>query len=943
MGTGKGGLDMGFSFVRPFVLILMPIFIAGILYSAKWLSRMTKVKRNWLIVLRSIISSLLVLSLSGTSFYWKMDTVTTLFLIDASDSTRLIKEDMENFIKEAVRHKGPKDKVGVISFGDNAQVESFISSQDVFSKVEGKINGNYTNIENAITTALSLFPNNSNKRIVLLSDGEENAGAASKIALSLQEQGVDFKYHKIEKILSEEVAVESINVPEKLVLDEEFNITVTINSTVDEKAKLHLFSGRTKVGEQNVQLNKGINKFVFKDKAESGGFKSYKAVIESDKDGEAKNNEASSFTNVTAKPRVLIIQDNEGEAEELTKMLKASSVDFTVVNAKAAPRTLSEMTSYKSIITCNVSSDNLNDGFLNSLDSYVKDFGGGFIATGGDNSFALGGYAKTSLEKVLPVYMDMRGKKEIPQMAMMLIIDKSGSMTEGIAGISKVDMAKEAAIRSLESLRVNKDEIGVLAFDGAYSWVVKRQVIKDTKAIEDDIGTIRAEGGTSILPALAEGYESLKKSPAKIKHIILLTDGQAERTGYDELLKDMNDNNVTVSTVAVGKDADVQLLETIAKACGGRHYVTDEYTNIPRIFSKETFMAARTYLNNRVFTPVINSDHVVLRGVAEGGMPSLLGYVGASQKETARVILRSDEEDPILTVWQYGLGKTAAWNSDISGKWSANYIPWEKNLRLWQNIINFTVENYDNENAAMEVEVQGGKATITYKDKKNEKEIDTTAVIVGPSGESSEVKLYPVAPGQYSTTVDLKESGTYMINGKQVQDGQIINAVNTGYAMQYSPEYKINSSEAMSKLVAEIGGKLITAPKDVFSGQINERRGQRDLTNLLLAIGLMLLMIDIAIRRLNISTYKLKAAFEKVGIGGRLKNIKKTKSVKSDYREAKKVSTYEVPDVKDVEEKIEKEEKQQKNLEREAKPSEEKAGESRLDTSKLLKNKKFKS
>lgn len=945
---------MGLSFTKAFVLILLPIIIFAVVYSGKWLVRMSKGKRNLLLILRTLILTFLILALAGTSFYWKVDTTTTFFLIDASDSTRLNLVDMENFIKEASKSKGPKDKIGVISFGDNVQVESFISSENNFSKVEGQINANYTNIENALATTLSLFPSNSKKRIVLLSDGEENAGSVSKIAQSIQQQGIDLKYFRIHKEIGEEVAVESINLPQRLILNEEFNLYVNINGSLQQKATLHLYSGRNKVGEEEVQLQKGINKFVFRYKADVGGFKNFKVVVEAEKDTELKNNEGSAFTNVISKPSILVIQENEKESAELVKMLKASSVDYTVVNAKGAPRTLQEMTGYKTIITCNVSADSLNQDFLNSLESYVKDFGGGFIATGGDNSFALGGYSSTSLEKVLPVYMEMRGKKEIPKMAMLLIIDKSSSMTEGMGGISKVDMAKEAAIRSLESLRLNKDEIGVIAFDNSHSWVVKRQVIKDLEQIEDDIATIRASGGTNILPALEEGYKSLKDSDAKLKHIILLTDGQSYSTGKDKLLNKINKANITVSTVAVGKNADITLLKTIANTCGGRHYITDEHTNIPRIFAKETFMAARSYLNNREFAPIVTSEHSILKGVADVALPSLLGYIGGSEKETARVLLKSDEDDPILTVWQYGLGKTAAWNSDISGKWSSNYISWENNLKLWQNIINFTIENYDNENASMEVSAQGGKATIVFKDKKNQEELDTSAVVVTPSGKDINVKLYPTAPGEYTGSIDLQESGVYMINGKQVSGGDTINAISTGYAMQYSPEYKINNEvgNKLESLVTEVGGNLINSPEEVFKGEIPSKKGQRDLVLYLLASALILLILDIALRRLNISLFKIKEALKKIKIlkvskaSSKRKLNNKEQTISNYNKKVPKGPSYTIIESVETyeddleEETVKFEEKGEAKSSKNDKQVEENSN--LLNTSQLLKNKKFK-
>jgi hypothetical protein len=363
-------------------------------------------------------------------------------------------------------------------------------------------------------------------------------------------------------------------------------------------------------------------------------------------------------------------------------------------------------------------------------------------------------------------------------------------------------------------------------------------------------------------------------------------------------------------------------------------------------------MASRTYLNNREFTPAINSDHLVLRGVAEGGLPSLLGYVGASQKEMARVLLSSDEDDPILTIWQYGLGKTAAWNSDVSGKWSANYISWDRNIKLWQNIINFTLENYDDNSAAMEVEAKDNRATITFKDKVNKEELETKATVVTPTGESKEIKLYPSAPGEYSAEFDLDDSGIYMINGKQQRAGEVISAVNTGYAMQYSPEYRINnSSEAFDKLMEGIGGKFISSPEEVFSGNINSRKGSRDLTPFLLSLALILFIFDVAVRRLRLSKDKIARILERIKSllpSVKLKRMVPVK-VHADEKSANKgtvintYNAYEDPLLKeqaDIE--LNYDEVNKENRIPKVKEETTEKDTRALDTSKLLKNKKYK-
>ncbi len=844
---------MVIDFNKPYMLLLIPLAVFFVFYTGRSrLDRMYKFRRRLILFLRNAVLVLLILAMSGINIRWLVDTTTTIFVVDASDSMREHRTTAEQFVREALEHRGSKDHAGVVAFGDNSLIESFVSEHPVFNKLDTEPGGILTDIEGALTTSLSLLPQDSKKRIVLVTDGEENEGNSSRLASSIAGQDIDLKVYRMPREPGKEAAVDGITLPKRLRVGEEFSIVIVIESTVQTGAKLTLISGRDKTAEERVVLQKGSNRFVFRDTAVTGGFKSYKVLMEPDTDTETRNNEASAFTNIIDRPRVLVVEDSKGEADEIVSMLQAAGMSYSQVNAQSAPGSLEALSGYKSVITCNVSAENLGDGFLNALDSYVRDMGGGFIATGGENSFALGGYYKTPLEKVLPVQMELKGKKEIPDMSIVLIIDKSGSMTEGSGGIMKLDLAKEAAARTLDSLRP-KDQIGVLTFDDTNYWVVPTRKADDAEGIRDDIGTIRPGGGTSIIPALQEGYDSIKKTNTKIKHIILLTDGQAERAGYMELVQKLKKDNITVSTVAVGKGSDVQLLEEIAKGADGRFYYTDEFSNLPRIFAKETFMAARAYLNNREFVPAITDTHPTLAGAAEEGLPSLLGYVAATPKSTSRVILASDREDPILTVWQYGLGKTAAWTSDINGKWSRNYIGWENNLMLWQNLINWTIEKYREDDITIEAETKGGKGVITLSNKVDKAEYATKATVVAPNLESREVILYPTAPGQYRGEFDLTETGSYIIKALQQMSGETVNAASTGVSVQYSPEYRIQPDAGyIDRLVKEIGGTYISAPEEVYKGKLKDIFGAVDLTPALLITALILFMLDIAARRLNL-------------------------------------------------------------------------------------------
>ncbi|MBU3206017.1 VWA domain-containing protein [Clostridium algidicarnis] len=849
---------MNLEIIRPIFLLLIPVFVAIVIYTFKDLK--TFRKRNTLAAIsRIIIFTLLCLALSGITIKLNIKDTSTLFLFDVSESNKEFKEEGEKFIKESIESMPKKNKAAVMVFGDGTILEKFFSKGNAFNGISDipLSTSTSTNIEDAITKALLTFPEESAKRLVIITDGEENKGSLLKTASSLETQNVEVKVYKVNKSEKPEVYVDKVSIPERINIGDEFSVVITIESNVKTSAKVSLYSDRTKKAEQSVDVEKGKNNFVFKDIQDSGGFKSYKVVIEPTLDSEVKNNEYLTFTNAEEKPKILLIESKDGEGKELENIFSTLSVNYSKINSKEAPRNLKEMLEFKSIITANVHIDDINKGFVDNLEDYVKEYAGSFIATGGEDSFALGGYLNTPFEKVLPVYMDMRGKKEIPKMALALVIDHSGSMGGG-ENITKLALAKEAAEKAVETLRPI-DDIGVLAFDDSFNWVVPIKNSKDKEDIKSKIRGIDVNGGTSIYPALKEAYDGLKNNDAKIKHIILLTDGQDGFNQYEDVLSTGNDEKITLSTVSVGSDADKTLLQNLASLGGGRSYHTDIYTDIPRIFAKEIFLSSKSYLNNREFTPKLTSPHNILNGVAKDGFPTLLGYVGSSAKETSSIILSSDEDDPILTAWQYGLGRSVAWNSDMAGRWSKNLSSWNKTTKLWQNILNWSIESYGDGEGIISVNITGKQAFIEYETKNKGESQKVNALVTSEKGEKSDLYLEVTKPGKYSGVLDLKETGFYSLNIREIEDEKVINSQNTTIAMQYSPEYKFFKDKgALDKLVEETKGTFVKSSDEIFNSSLESVWSRIDLSNILLSMALVLFIIDIAYRRLNLNTKLFK-------------------------------------------------------------------------------------
>lgn len=915
---------MSIEILKPLYLLLIPILLFFVIHFGKNIGE-AKERRKLIVIIRCVIVVFLAISLVNIRINKSTKDTATVFLLDMSYSNEEFKENGEEFIKDALKEMGSRDYAGVVVFGEDSKVEKFISNSKGINSIETKPKAVATNIQNAINTSLSLFPSDKGKRIVLITDGEENLGELEKTIPSIIEQNIDIKVFKVENAFKKEVYVDSLKLPEKITMGDEFSIGVNIYSNIQTKSKVFLYAGRVLKGETEVSLETGNNSFVFKDVQNTGGFKNYKVVIQPQEDTEVKNNEYIGFTNVISKEKVFIAEGTKGEGDNLANMLSSLGYSYDIGIASEAPSDLKEMLEYKGIISVNSHIDDLPKGFKNSLENYVKEYGGSFITTGGENSYALGGYMDTPLENVLPVYMDMRGKKEIPKMSITLVIDHSGSMSGGNGQVSKLTLAKEAAQKAVDTIREG-DEISVIAFDDSYEWIVKGENGTNKDAIKEKIGGIQIRGGTSIYPALNEAYEYEKTSDAKIKHIILLTDGQDGFKQYTDILNGLEENKITLSTVSVGEDADKNLLQRLAEEGKGRSYHTDVYTDIPRIFAKEIFMAARVYLNNREFTPKLVSSHEVLNGVFnDDGAPSLLGYVGTSPKERATVVLNSDEDDPILALWQYGLGRTVSWTSDVSGKWNGNYIGWEGYKKLWNNILNWSLEDYSSEGGNLNIAVRGNEAKIEYKTNELPDSSKVKGIYTKENGEQGNFEMDITSPGVYEKTIDLDETGFYSISVREELEDKINATKNGVIALQYPIEYKIvEDSTVLERFVEETTGKFIKLPKDVFTGEVKKVMGGVNLSLPLAIMALLLLLFEIAYRRLDLNINL--SFFKKIKINLPVKENKKTASIMQD----KKIN---VESTKEMHKEDKSKEKPKKVITKKKEDKQE------LDTSLLLKRK----
>jgi Ca-activated chloride channel homolog len=853
-----------------FLLLLIP---AAWVIAAWWRGqrRMPNSRKTVIAAVRGAVFLLLILALAGTQLLHPVQAETVVFVVDRSAS---MKDDprVYAFMRDAVERKRAEDQFGVVAVGADAAVDQPLTTRREVQPVGVEVNRHATNLAEGIRLAAAMIPSHARGKIVLLTDGLATHGDAAREAKLAAERGIAVEAVSLQQPQGEEVVLTAVQVPERLYAGEEYAIKVDVESTTATRATLRLYEGNREAGRQTIQVEKGKNRFLFTQKALQEGFQRYRVEIEPERDTVQTNNQAHAYTQVAGAPTVLVLEGHPGAAKNLVSALSAGSIKADVKDPSLLPKALDGYKRYASIILADVAATQLSDADMERMRTAVRDLGVGLIMTGGSDSFGMGGWLQTPIEEALPVHMDLRGKEDLPSLGLMLVIDKSGSMAADAHGVDKMELAKEAAIRATSMLN-RQDQVGVIAFDGTPWEVVPPRPVTDLDDIHRQIGGIFADGGTDIFPALQMAYERIKTMQTQRKHVILLTDGQSGRNDdYQGLLQQMTGENITVSTVAVGDDADTALLEEIAQWGKGRYYFAKDATSVPKIFSKETALASRTYIveQPQVPTRTGGADWSALRQP----LPPLHAYVATTPKQTAEQLLTSRDEDPILIRWQYGLGRSVAWTSDLEGKWAPDWVAWPGNSRMWNEAVAWTLPQVTTGRWKAETRLDGTTGVVTVTVPKGEKlPQELEAVVVNQEMKREAVRLKPVAPGTLEGRFSAAEPGSYLVQITEKTGGHVTASETAGLTVSYSPEYGLprDGDSELRQWLAAGEGALITRPDEVFAGRLPAKWDTQPIGEWLLMLAALLWPLDVACRRLQLPEAwwtRLAARFRRRGSAG---------------------------------------------------------------------------
>ncbi len=550
---------------------------------------------------------------------------------------------------------------------------------------------------------------------------------------------------------------------------------------------------------------------------------------------------------------MLLIESDPKLAKHLGWALEQEGILVDTRPPQGIPDKLADLQNYELLMISNVPATAMTQRQMMVIRTYVEELGGGLVMLGGDQSFGLGGYYKTTLEEILPVRSDFEKEKEKPSLAMVIIIDKSGSM-----GGLKMEMAKDASKSAVELLGP-KDKVGVIAFEGDFYWVADIQPATNKASVIDKISAVEAGGGTVMAPPMEAALEALQNTVAKLKHVVILTDGISAPGDFEGITQNMAAAKITVSTVGVsqGDEIDAKLLQEIARIGNGRYYYTEDPSSIPQIFAKETVTASKAAINEQPFIPQVIRATQVLKDIDFNNAPFLLGYVTTRPKPTSELILATEKGDPLLSWWRYGLGMSVAFTSDAKSRWAAEWVSWTGYSKFWAQVVRHAMRKSDAKGIFVQVAHKDKKATVTL-DAVNLKgtylnEADSDLTIIEPSGGETKLKMTQTAPGRYLGEFAAAKPGTYHIQMLQKANSAMATQQSRALVVNYDDELRLRpTDEKLLQAIAEVsGGTYRPDPAQIFAS--SERTAARPipLWPYLVVAAALIFLIDVALRRID--------------------------------------------------------------------------------------------
>jgi uncharacterized membrane protein len=850
---------IGVAVLRPELLLLLLLVPAMVAAWWRWPPPLQTGRSRLVLVSRVLLILLLVLALAGVRLTTQPNKRALVAVVDLSDSVKA-RGDLDSeasMVKALQAARGPDDLFGVVTFAHDAAVELPLTADPAFESFQTQPDPSYTDVAGALRLAAGLLPDGYARQLVLISDGRQNLNDAASATAALRAEGVRVDVVAVGGAPAAEALVSGVDVPSELHEGQTASVVVHLQSTGQAAGRLTLISDSQELASRDVTLPAGSSTQTFQLPGAALGLHTVRAELTVTPDTYTQNNVGESNFRVLGRPVVLVLEGKPGEGANVAAALQAAGMNVDRRQAAGAPTDTQTLGRYDSTVVVDASADSFPTDSMAALASSVHDLGRGLVTIGGPTSYGPGGWQSTPLEEALPVRMDIPQRKDKPKVAVVLVMETMEDQ--------RADQVVLSAAQGVID-KLSPDDL-VAVTDGRpdnTGFLVDMTPASNRKAIDAKLQAAGALGDPpSYVPFMQRALDALDKTDAPLKHIVVLGDGDADSTPAPQVqafVEGALAKHVTTSAIAVDVHSQPQsmsFMQDIARWGGGRFYQSNNPSQVPDLFLKESVASLRPWFEQTPFFPKVAAAGDLLQGVPTDAFPQLGGYVVTTAKPSAEQYLISTKQDPVLAAWSYGLGRSVAWTSDSIGAWTGGFLRSPTSQALFARMVAWTLPGASQQ---LQIEAQPSGDGL---------QVDVTGpatagatVSVGvesPTLQSSTEDLVAVAPGHWQGRIGGTTVGTYLLHGVLRQNGQVVGQGDRAVSVPYSPEYlELGRDDGLLRQVAHEGaGVLLARPAAAWSLKPLPVPISSDVFWPLILLVALLWPLDIAVRRITLSPRQL--------------------------------------------------------------------------------------
>lgn len=815
-------------------------------------------RERWFVVPRGLALIALVCAVAAPSIGVAADRVALVIVRDRSLSTMVSAAQQATIIDQVVANKPPDALLGIVDVAADAQVARIASADGGDTSLATLADLSATALADGITQAAALIPAGYIPRILVLSDGLETRGRVVERSESLRARGVQVDVYPLaSEFVLPIAALRQVTAPQQSQGQGEIVMTVDLTSSIVQPAQLLVRNQSGVLFQQAITLTGAPQQLFVPIANLPTGWHRLEVVLQADQDDTLPDNQRVLLVQRQGAPRILLLADPLENATALRDAIAATGSTVTAIRPRDVAGRLTDIVGYDVIVLSDTSVTRVPASLMELIATAVTVHGRGFLWVGGAESLGAGGFRRTPLQDIAAVSLDPLTPAKQKRLTMYLVIDRSGSMEERDTGVSRLDLAKEAAYQALIGLNP-QDNVGVAFFDDSASWALSPQPLPSPDEIATALGQFAPGGGTAIRAGLQLAHTARNAVESDVHHVILLSDG-VDGSSSDDIARDIRASGATLSTIALGDQAGVATLARLATLGGGVNYVVANAQELPRIFLNETVrVSGRDFVEETVVPQVVVPDALPTGGRA---LPAVRGYNRSTLLPDTRVLLQIDAETPLWAVRLVGRGQSAVWASDFGGRWGANWLASDSIRQIVPALlapllpqpadsIALSWQWYDD---ILDVDV-------TLRD---QTDTPPSIVLTDARGQTIMLPIEARANQRWQSRVRDLPSGEYVL---QVQAGS--QQVVRGVVIDGRSELRNDGQgqAVLSQLAAQTGGRVIdTVDASLWSSADSRSLRRQDLTPWLVLLAAMLFVGEIGLRRLPIRWPMRRTASAPVG------------------------------------------------------------------------------